>query len=129
MAEDFDFNTIVADAARRIENRTGVIVSAEARQVLLSRAQEHRSDVARAVAEQGLTASDLVNAAERQLQEAVPYIDQPRGSEQQQQQGQQQQMQQQQMQQQQMPNRPPGQIGARAVHDGMRSKCWFVPWC
>ena len=124
MAEDFDFNTIVADAARRIENRTGVIVNAEARQVLLSRALEHRSDVARAVAEQGLTASDLVDAAERQLQEAVPYIDQPRRSEQQQQQGQQQQM-----QQQQMPNRPPGQIGARAVHDGMRSKCWFVPWC
>ena len=119
MAEDFDFNTIVADAARRIENRTGVIVNAEARQVLLSRAQEHRSDVARAVAEQGLTASDLVDAAERQLQEAVPYIDQPRRSEQQQQQG----------QQQQMPNRSPGQIGARAVHDGMRSKCWFVPWC
>ena len=86
MAEDFDFNTIVADAARRIENRTGVIVNAEARQVLLSRALEHRSDVARAVAEQGLTASDLVDAAERQLQEAVPYIDQPRRSEQQQQQ-------------------------------------------
>ena len=133
MAESFDFNAIVAEAASRFRQRTGVFVDAEARNVLLSRALEHKTDVDRAVAEQGLTIADLVDAAEQQLREAIPFINEPRLDEspqqQQQQQRQQQQKQQQEYQQQQQQQQQQAEMSARAVHEGMRTKCWFVPWC
>ena len=92
MAPDgFDFQQIVGTAAGRIEQE-GVPVDQSAREVLIERARVHADDIRREVGRQGLTEVDLVNAAERQLREALPFLGAaPRQQEQQQQQQQQQQ--------------------------------------
>jgi hypothetical protein len=102
----FDFNDIVKRAADRYEQEhPNVLVSNEARRVLIDRAKDHEAEIVAAMKRDGLTAADLENAAFAQLGEAhnVRRAD-----------------------------FAPGQrigIDARSVEVGMSKMCWYVGWC
>jgi hypothetical protein len=125
--DSFDFQTIVSTAARMVERQRDVSISPSAIEVLVSRAVEHSDAVAAEFAERGLTNDDLIEAARRQLLESLP--PEPPQQQQQQQQQRQQQQQPEMQQQQQQQRQQQTVIDADSVRHGMRSKCWFVPWC
>lgn len=95
-----DFRGIVDRAANSVEQQERVIITREARDLLIERGEAHEEDVERAL--RGLPPDHLERAAADQFREALTG---PGGY------------------------RRAGTIDVNAVEEGMRRKCHFVPWC
>lgn len=102
----FDFDALVKRAADRYEQEhPNVLVSNEARRILVDRAKGHEPEIIAAMKRDGLTPADLENAAFAQLGEAHGVRRADFG---------------------------PGQrigVDARSVEVGMSKMCWYVGWC
>jgi hypothetical protein len=111
----FDFQQIIDRAAEEIEVSIGVSVTPAARYQLLERLRQHQDDVQKQITQNNLRPDDLVEAARRQLAEAVR-IQKPsfrletfRGID--------------------VGKMSGITIDASDVSAGMERRCWWIPWC